>query len=195
MVKWKHMAYSDNSTLLRKLRGMLNKELVFRDWAGKTVVSRAPGRRKKKSTPDQSETRLNFKFASRYANAITKSADRSLADAYALLLKPRQNVYSRALEDFMKIPDIKFIHTDLYFGAVGDKITVRAVDDFRVLGVIVEITSVDGTLLESGHAVQNVNGIDWTYIVTKFNTPFEGTKIKAIATDVPGNEGILEVKI
>jgi hypothetical protein len=189
------MAYADNSALLRKLRGMLNKELVFRDWAGKTVVSRAPGRRKRNSTPEQMETRINFKSASRYANAITKSADKSLADAYAFLLKPRQNVYSRALEDFMKAPEIKFIHTDLYFGEVGDKITVRAVDDFRVLRVLLEITLSDGTLLESGYAVQNVNGIDWTYIATKDNNLSEGCKIKAIATDVPGNEGILEVKI
>jgi hypothetical protein len=189
------MAYADNSALLRKLRGMLNKELVFRDWAGKTVVSRAPGRKKRNSTPEQMETRINFKSASRYANAITKSADKSLADAYAFLLKPRQNVYSRALEDFMKAPEIKFIHTDLYFGEVGDKITVRAVDDFRVLRVLLEITLSDGTLLESGYAVQNVNGIDWTYIATKDNNLSEGCKIKAIATDVPGNEGILEVKI
>jgi hypothetical protein len=189
------MANSDNSVLLRKLRGMLNKELVFREWAGKTVVSKAPKRRKRKSTPDQRETRVNFKLASRYANAITKAEDKSLADAYALVLKPRQNLYSRALEDFMTVPEIKFIRTDDYIGAVGDKITIRAVDDFRVLSVIVEIHTGDGSILESGPAVQNVNGIDWTYIVTKINDLSEGGKIKAIAMDVPGHEGILEVKI
>lgn len=185
------MAHADNSALLRKLRGMLNKEVVFREWDGKTIVQKAP--KKGKSTPNQEGTRKNFKLASLYANAICKAEDQSLAEAYALVLKPRQNVFSRATEDFMIVPEIKFIRTDGYKGAVGDKITIRAIDDFRVLNVIVEIHSADGALLESGNAVQNINGIDWTYFITKANEPSTGVKIKAIATDVPGHEGILEV--
>ena len=188
------MAHSDNSALIRKLRGMLGKELVFREWAGKTVVSKAPKRRKRKSTPDQEKTRLNFKLASRYANAVIGSADQSMADAYALLLKPRQNLFSRALEDFMNVPEVKFIRTEDYKGVVGDKIIIRAVDDFRVLRVLVEIHTSDGSLIESGNATQNVNGIDWTYTVTKINNLSEGSTIKAIVTDAPGNEGILVVK-
>ena len=188
------MAHSDNSALIRKLRGMLGKELVFREWAGKTVVSKAPKRRNKKSTPDQAKTRINFKFASRYANAVIKSADQSLAEAYALLLRPRQNVHSRALQDFITVPEINYIRTENYKGVVGDKIIVRAVDDFRVLSVLVDIYAQDGSLIESGNAFQNDNGIDWTYTVTKTNNLTEGSTIKVIATDVPGNEGILEVK-
>ena len=70
---------------------------------------------------------------------------------------------------------------------------VRAVDDFRVTGVQVEIYSASGTLLEKGNAVQQVNGIDWTYTATQANNPLAGSKIKAIATDVPGNKAMLEL--
>ena len=70
---------------------------------------------------------------------------------------------------------------------------VRAVDDFRVTGVQVEIYAANGTLLEKGNAVQQVNGIDWTYTATQANSPLAGSKIKAIATDVPGNQGTLEL--
>lgn len=189
------MAHADNSVLLRKLRGMLNKEVVFREWDGKTIVQKAPKRKKGNSTPDQEETRINFKLASRYAIAICKAEDQSLAEAYAMVLKSRQNVFSRATQDFMSVPEIKFIRTDNYRGITGDKIIIRAIDDFRVLNVMVEIYSANGNLVEWGNAAQNVNGIDWTYLATGTHILTEGFKIKAIAKDVPGHEGMLEVVV
>ncbi len=104
-------------------------------------------------------------------------------------------MYSRALEDFMSPPVVKLIDTRNYRGAGGDKIVTRAMDDFRVAGVRVEIHAANGTLLEAGNADQNINGIDWTYTATQANNLLAGSKIKAIATDVPGNEGMLEVTL
>ena len=94
------MAHSDNSVVTRKLKGTLGKELVFREWDGKTVVAKAPKRREGDPTPAQAQTQERFLIASRYARAVIKSADKSMAEAYAAALRPRQNVYSRALEDF-----------------------------------------------------------------------------------------------
>ncbi len=68
-------------------------------------------------------------------------------------------------------------------------------DDFRVTGVRVEIRDANNMMLEAGNAVQNLNGIDWTYAATYGNATLPGTKIKAIAKDVPGNEGVLEVTL
>ena len=78
---------------------------------------------------------------------------------------------------------------------VSDKIAVRAIDDFRVVSVRVEIYAANGTLLEQGNAEQSTNGLDWTYTATQANSPLAGTKITAIAIDVPGNEGILDVSL
>ena len=119
--------------------------------------------------------------------------DQGLRDAYTAARRPRQNLYTRALQDFMSPPVVKSFDTGLYTGASGSLISVRAVDDFRVTGVLVEIYAASGTLLEKGNAVQQLNGVDWTYTVTQSNSPLAGTKIKAIATDVPGNEGTLEL--
>ena len=102
-------------------------------------------------------------------------------------------MYSRALEDFLSPPVVKLINTRNYKGAGGDTIVIRAVDDFRVTGVRVEIYAADGKLLEAGNADQDTNGIDWTYTATETNPGPAGSKIRAIATDVPGNEGTLEV--
>ena len=187
------MANSNNSVITGKFRGSLGKELVFREWEGKTIVAKAPKARTGEISPAQAQTQEKFLIASKYANAIVKGTDQGIRDAYTAALRPRQNLYSRAVEDFMTSPIVKTIGTGNYAGAVGDKISIRAVDDFRVTGVQIEIYAASGTLLEKGSAVQQTNGIDWTYTVTQANSPLTGSKIKATATDVPGNEGTLEL--
>jgi hypothetical protein len=189
------MAHSDNSVITRKLSGTLGKDLVFREWEGKTVVAKAPKKRKGEPTPPQAETQENFLIASRYARAVIRNPDKGLAEAYATVLRPRQNVYSRALEDFLSPPVVKSINARNYKGIVGDKIVVRAIDDFRVVSVRVEIVAANGTLLEEGKAEEDANTLDWIYTATQANSLLAGSKIIAIATDVPGNEGTLEVSL
>ena len=93
----------------------------------------------------------------------------------------------------MSPPVVKFINTVEYSGAVGDKIVARAIDDYRVTKVRMEIYAANGALLEAGNAQQNMNGLDWTYTTTTSNSALVGSKIKVIATDVPANEGTLEI--
>jgi hypothetical protein len=183
----------NKSIITGKLSGMLGKELVFREWDGKTVVAKAPKSRKGDPTPDQAKTQEKFLLASRYAKAILK--DKDMADGYATALRPRQNVYSRALEDFVAPPRVLSFNIRGYSGTVGDQITVRALDDFRVATVLLEIYATDGSLLEQGNAALAANGIDWAYTAIQANNLLAGSRIKAIAIDVPGNEGILELSL
>lgn len=189
------MAYVNNSIITGKFRGLLGKEIVFREWAGKTVVAKAPKGRKGAPSTKQAELQERFLFATQYAKAIISNSDQSMAEAYAAVLRPRQNVYSRAVEDYMSSPVVKSIDTRNYKGNIGDAILVRAIDDFRVVSVRVEIYAADGLLLEAANAVQDINGIDWTYTVSEVNNLLTGCKITAIATDVPGNEGAMEVTL
>ena len=189
------MAHSNNSLVTGKLRGSLGKELVFREWEGKTVVAKAPKSREGNPSPKQAKIQEQFLFGTRYARGIIQNPDKGMAEAYAAVLRPRQNVYSRALEDFLSPPDVKSINARNYKGTVGDKIAVRAIDDFRVVSVQVQIVAANGTLLEEGNAELNANGIDYTYTVTQANNLLAGSKIIAIATDVPGNEGMLEATL
>jgi hypothetical protein len=189
------MANSNNSVITGKLRGVLGKELVFRDWEGKTVVAKAPKKREGNSTPAQTEAQDKFLLASIYAKAIVKGQDQGIKDAYTAALRARQNLYSRAMEDFLSPPVVRIIDTSNYTGVSGSPVQIRAVDDFRITGVQVEVYSANGTLLEKGNAIQQTNGLDWTYTATQANSPLTGSKIKAIATDVPGNKGTLEATL
>jgi hypothetical protein len=186
------MANANNSIITGKFKGSLGKQLVFREWQGKTIVAKAPKPRTGDPTPAQAEKQEKFLLASRYAKSVTTNPDQGLADAYKKALRPRQNVYSRALEDFLSSPIVKSIDTRNYSGSAGDKIAVRALDDFRVVAVQVEILAADGSLLERGNAALEINGIDWTYTATGANNSLANSIVKAIATDVPGNEGTLE---
>ena len=189
------MAHSNNSVITGKLSGTLGKELVFRDWEGKTVVAKAPKARVGEPTTAQAQTQERFLLASRYGKSVKDSKDQGIKDAYTAALRPRQNLYSRAVEDFMSPPVVNSVNSGAYTGVVGSTITVRAVDDFRVTGVQVEIFAASGTLLEKGNAILQTNGLDWIYTATQANAALTGSKINAIATDVPGNTGTLAITL
>lgn len=186
---------STNSIISSKLSGMIGEELVFRQWAGKTIVAKAPCKRPGRPTRSQARIRDHFFMAARYAKAIMSDADPALADAYRAVLKPRQNLYTRALQDFLSVPVVQQIETLAYTGQKDSVIKVRAVDDFRVREVWVEIYTAAGSLLESGPAEQQLSGLDWSYRAHKDNPLLTGSRVKATARDVPGNEGSLEVLV
>jgi hypothetical protein len=192
------MAFAGNSSIAATLSGTIGKELVFRKWEDKTVVAKSPKTREGEPHPVQAAKQEKFMAASRYAKAVMNDPGQELADAYREVLKPRQNLYCRASEDFLSPPVVRHIKKEHYHGVAGDTIIVRAKDDFRVVRVWVEIISSDGTLLEAGNAVQNLNGLDWTYVIIKDHaivTEIPGSRIKAFAVDVPGNVGMLEEMI
>jgi len=187
------MAHSNNNLITSGLTGTIGKELVFRNWAGKTIVAKAPCKRPGRPTKAQARIRDRFYMAARYGKAILSNEDPAMADAYRAVLKPRQNLYTRALRDYLSAPVVQQINTDEYTGQQGSLIRIRAVDDFRVTEVRVEIFSATGYLLEMGMAEQQLNGLDWVYKVQQDNPLLSGSRIKAIARDVPGNEGSLEM--
>lgn len=177
------------------LKGALGKELVFRDWDGKTIVSKYPKRKKRAPTLRQAAMRERFQLGMVYAKAILEDPDPGMRESYATALQPRQNVYSRALQDFMSPPVVKSINPAKYNGVAGSRIVIRATDDFRVVSVRAEIYSAAGTLLEAGEAQPDNRGLDWVYAIVRSNLLTAGSRIKAVATDVPGNEGMLEITL
>src|SRR5690348_10715296 len=133
-----------NSVVSRWFQGTTGKEPVFREWEDKTIFAKAPKSRSGEHTQPQAVTQEKLLLASRYAISVVKGQDQGIKDAYTAALRPRQNVYSRALEDFLSSPVVKSIDTSTYKGAIGDKIIVRAFDDFRVTNVQVQITAANG---------------------------------------------------
>jgi hypothetical protein len=94
--------------------------------------------------------------------------------------------------DKMKPPVLSELKLAGYDGQPGQLISVDAVDDVRVTSVKFLLQSADGTKLEGGNAVLQVNGLQWTYTTTVLNPGLAGTILTITASDVPGNETVLE---
>jgi hypothetical protein len=53
-----------------------------------------------------------------------------------------------------------------------------------------------GVLIEEGNAIlQDNEEKNWLYIVKRENTEYTGSKIKAVAADLPGNMASLSIEL
>ena len=96
--------------------------------------------------------------------------------------------YYRAFNRYIKTPD--------YSGAIGDVITIKARDDFKVVRVAVKIVSALGKIIEKGDATRLLRKPNiWKYNATAFNSTVKGTVIKIRAYDIPDNEGQGEITL
>ena len=98
------------------------------------------------------------------------------------------SVYGSAVTDYLKAPRILGIDHSGYAGLVGDFIRIRAIDDFRVESVRIEIQNAADALIEQGNAVNDpLQSIHWNYAATQPNALVPGTRIRVVVTDRPGN--------
>jgi hypothetical protein len=185
------MAKANNNVILSHLSGTIGDQLTIRQIAGTTIVSKAQKERKKKGSEKQLNAQSHFKDATDVAKLLMRDPD--IKALYQAAAGPRQTAYNIAVGDAYSPPEITGVTTSQYLGKAGDKITVRAIDDFRVYQVVVSIYSAAGALIEQGPAIPARNGKDWIYAAIKENNGLKGTLIKAMAEDIPGNKTYSEV--
>ncbi|MEJ8816430.1 hypothetical protein [Lacibacter sp. H407] len=94
------MARIRQHSLLKGLQGQIGKQLVFKQYGSKTVVSRYPDMSNVKPSLLQLENQTRFGKAVAYAKAINN--DPVLRAAYAKQLKKGKKVYQTALQEYLK---------------------------------------------------------------------------------------------
>ncbi len=93
-----------------------------------------------------------------------------------------------AVTDFLTAPVIHYISLKQYTGAIGDKVRIKATDNFQVISVEVKIRNKNGKELEKGPAIQyKRKPVMWIYSLTAANADVIGTIVEATAKDRPGN--------
>jgi len=75
----------------------------------------------------------------------------------------------------------------VYTGQVGQKIGIRAHDDFALAGVAVVIRKADGAVLEQGPTTLSSDSV-WAYTTTAALPTGQTVMIKVTATDRPGHK-------
>lgn len=99
--------------------------------------------------------------------------------------------FAFVVADFLNEPEVLGIDTSAYHGAVGQRIKVRARDDFEVMGVTVIIRDGEGAVIQQGAAVLT-DGV-WDYATTVGIAPGEELAIEATAIDRPGHTGTMSI--
>lgn len=180
------MAKSKNNVVTHGLSGKVGDMLVFRQRAGQTLVGKIPVRSTVAPTDKQIMVKEKFQEGAIYAKAAI--ADPVTKAFYDSVAAKGQTAYNMALADYCVAPEIKSIDVSAYTGAIGDKIEVKATDNFMVKSVKLRILKLDGTLIENGEAVQDeANSIKWVYTATTVHAEITGSKVVAQAIDQPGN--------
>ncbi|WP_346320867.1 hypothetical protein [Chitinophaga sp. YIM B06452] len=190
------MAKINENLLVKGARGNVGKQFVYRKHGNDTMIVRMPRMNKNAgSTDGQQSTREQFTSAAMYAQGAVKNAE--LKKEYQKKAPPGKTAYNMALRDYLKAPVVKKINTDQYKAVAGSTVVIHAKDDFRVVAVKVSIyLAATGNLLEEGNAVLDpINRERWIYTATQAPAAGEALKIVGTATDLPGNEAVLEVAI
>ncbi|ULQ55441.1 hypothetical protein KJS94_12390 [Flavihumibacter rivuli] len=188
------MARNRSNILVRGFSGAVGRQLVLRTRGDQTYLANRPSiNRNRVPTNDQQEVRLKFKDAVTYAKAAIQ--DPALKLDYAAVARPGQSAFNVAFSDAYLPPELNNLRTDAYSGDPGDKITVRATDNFFVDKVTVAIIALNGTVIEEGEATPDANGLDFTYTATQSNAVLQGSKVRVTAEDLPRNRTVLEVTL
>jgi hypothetical protein len=161
-------------------------QFVYRNRHGKTVMARKPDESRKPPTANQENAKDKFRLAALYAaGAMNEPLIKAF---YASKATPGKSAYNMAFADYYDAPRIKDINIAGYSGNTGDRITVTAVDSFKVNAVHVKITRSDGTLVEEGDAVRG--SVFWEYGCTVNNASLNGCIVMVTAFDLPGNSTV-----
>jgi hypothetical protein len=171
--------------------GRFGKRLVYRQRGGKTIIASKPARKKDPNSDRQREVRELFAEGILYAKIVI--ADEVKKAAYQAKASGNQTAFNLAISDFCKAPEIRKCNASGYAGQIGDQISIRALDDFKVEWVKLIIKDSTGSIIEEGAAVLSANGADWIYTATAVHLGMAGTKLIMSAADMPGNITTQEV--
>lgn len=183
-----------NNSLLKGASGHWLGEFVYKQRGANTFIAGMPTiDRKKKATEKQHDAKNLFQSASIYAATVIN--DPEYRKFYESLVSGSKTAYNIAVSDFATSPKISSIVLSRYTGIPGSEIAVAATKkNTKVTEVIVSIFSPAGVLIEEGKALLDKRRLKrWYYATTQNNPVLPGTKITAVAKDLPGNEAKMEV--
>jgi hypothetical protein len=171
--------------VMEKIQGKIG-DLVFKRYNDEVVVSPKPDLSGHEPTPAQAAHRERFRLAVLYGKTVI--ADPEKRALYEHTAKEKGiPLFAMTVGDFLHAPAVDEIDLSGYTGRAGERIRIRASDDFEVTGVEVGITDANGAALERGPAMA-ANGT-WEYLTTTAVPVGQRISIEVTATDRPGHRG------
>jgi hypothetical protein len=174
--------------LLKGVSGAVNKQFVLKDYNGVAIMTAYPDMSNVRPSELQKMYREKFTLANAYAKKILM--DPIWRNAYRAKIQGMQRANNIAVRDFCTPPSVEQVSLDVD-GSSGEHILqILAVDDFKVVEVVVIVIDSNDNHVEKGFA-REANEWNWRYVI---QSDLEAiSKIIVIAKDLPGNLGSKEV--
>jgi len=100
------MALNLNNPILKGSSGALGKTIVFKQFRGKTIISRYPDMSRVKPSAEQKARRSRFREAVAYAKEVCINPE--LKAAFQRKARPGQSAYHAALAEFLASGALSF---------------------------------------------------------------------------------------
>ena len=186
------MAKIKGNHVMQNVRGMIGKQIVFKERLGTPYVAGPPNVKENRKVSDEEKGNQNrFGEAVEFGKYAVKNPD--LKKEYAALAKKGQSAYNVAVSDARIPPKINSLLTHGYSGQAGSCILVQATDNVKVKSVQISIYDSSMLLIEQGEAADNDDNINWIYAATISVEHIAGYKIVASAYDISGNVTVKDV--
>ena len=176
------------------ISAVLSNDVAMRKYRNQTIISTITMPRK---TTSAKKEKANDRFAAANQWAKVTLMEPGVKELYSKGINSKlSNAHTVAVQDYLNPPTIHYISLKQHTGAIGDKIRIKATDDFQVIAVDVRITDKTGKELEKGPAARyKRKPMMWIYTLTVANREVDGTVIEVTAMDRPGNKVVKEEKI
>jgi hypothetical protein len=89
------------STFLNLVSGMLGKEIIFKNYYDKTVISKRPDMSKRVLTEKQKDWNWRMRFANAYAKNIYKKEEDRLKERIRLGLPPHKSLFHALVKEHL----------------------------------------------------------------------------------------------
>ena len=183
------MAKTFNNIFVRGLTGSVGDQFVIRKTrTGRTIIANKPTfDSDREFTASQKAQHDAFRQATTYAK-FAKNEPVYVEKAKGTTT----TAYNLAVADWFREPKVLDINISNWTGQIGQEIRVRADDDTLVTRVHVMIRASNSSpdVLEEGEAVRSMtDGLLWVYTTTTAISMNPGTRLDAMAYDMPGNSG------
>ena len=180
------MAKIKGNNLMVNVRGMIGKQVVFKQRLGTPYVAAAPYTNDKRVAKGEEKANRN-RFAEAVELAKQALDDPELKKEYAALARKGQTAYNVAVSDARVPPEIKTLVTQGYNGRIGSCVLIQATDNVKVKRVRVIIYDAAHALIEEGDASDNGDNYTWLYTATVEVENIAGCTIEVSAHDIAGN--------
>jgi hypothetical protein len=178
------MAIIDKNIFVNGLHGRFGKHIVFRQFNGKIVVSKAPEFSREPS-PAQAEIRNKFARAIQYGK--TALLDPALKAEYKAIAQAKKltSATVAAISDFRKPTRLESIFV-VQDAPAGRGMYVILEDNYKGKEMMICFYDKEGAVIENGAATFTFGDHGWFYVSTK-TAYSRGIKIVVTVKDRPGN--------